>query len=90
MGGNTESEEFEDDDVEEVSEDEDLDLDRVIRDLDIAKRHTPRVGEPAWRQLERRLEQKQTAELISDFEDYDVGDDDDSGRTARRRTPRQY
>jgi hypothetical protein len=32
------------------------------------------VGEPAWRRLEQRLEQKHTAELISDFEDYDVGD----------------
>jgi hypothetical protein len=34
------------------------------------------VGEPAWRRLEQRLEQRRTAELISDFEDYDV---DDSG-----------
>jgi hypothetical protein len=32
------------------------------------------VGEPAWRRLEQRLEQKRTAELISDFEDYDIGD----------------
>jgi hypothetical protein len=90
MGGNSESEEFEDDDVEEVPEDEDLDLDRVIRDLDMTKRRTPRVGEPAWRQLERRLEQKQTAELISDFDDYDVGESDDAGSTPRHRMPRQH
>jgi hypothetical protein len=39
-----------------------------------------KVGEPAWRRLEQRLEQKHTAELISDFEDYDIGGDgDDSG-----------
>ena len=30
--------------------------------------------EPAWRRLERRMEQQHTAELISDFEDYDIGD----------------
>ncbi len=33
-----------------------------------------RSGEPAWRRLEQRLEQKRTAELISDFEDYDIGE----------------
>jgi len=32
-----------------------------------------KVGEPAWRRLEQRLEQKRTAELISDLEDYDIG-----------------
>ena len=47
---------------------------RVIKDMEIAKRRAPKGGEPAWRRLERRMEQQHTAELISDFEDYDIGD----------------
>ena len=35
------------------------------------------TGDPAWRRLERLLEDKRTAELTSDFEDYDIGVDDD-------------
>jgi hypothetical protein len=89
MGGNTDSDEFEDDDGGEVAGDTDLDVDRVIRDMDIAKRRAPKAGEPAWRRLEQRLEQKHTAELISDFEDYDVGDAADKGAGQKRRTRRQ-
>jgi hypothetical protein len=74
MGGNTDSDEFEEDDADEVAGDDDLDLDRAIKDMEIAKRRSVKVGEPAWRRLEQRLEQKRTAELISDFEDYDIGD----------------
>ena len=32
------------------------------------------MGDPAWRRLERLREDKHFAELISDFEDYDIGD----------------
>lgn len=74
MGGNTDSDEFEEDDAEEVAGDDDLDLDRAIKDMEIAKRRSIKVGEPAWRRLEQRMEQKRTAELISDFEDYDIGE----------------
>jgi hypothetical protein len=74
MGGNTDSDEFEEDDAEAVAGDDDFDLDRAIKDMEIAKRRSVKVGEPAWRRLEQRLEQKRTAELISDFEDYDIGD----------------
>ncbi len=81
MGGNTDSDEFEEDDAEEVAGDDDLDLDRAIKDMEIAKRRSVKVGEPAWRRLEQRLEQKRTAELISDFEDYDIGD---PGARSRR------
>jgi hypothetical protein len=73
MGGNPDSDEFEEDDADEVAGDDDLDLDRAIKDMEIAKRRTVKVGEPAWRRLEQRLEQKRTAELISDLEDYDIG-----------------
>ena len=74
MGGNSDSDEFEDDESEDIGAETDIDLDRVIRDMDIAKRRAPKAGEPAWRRLEQRLEQKHIAEQISDFEDYDVGD----------------
>jgi hypothetical protein len=75
MGGNTDSDEFDDDDdVAEDPGDEQLDLDRAIKDLESARRRGQRGGEPAWRRLEQRAEQKHTAELISDFEDYDIGE----------------
>jgi hypothetical protein len=73
MGGNPDSDEYEEDDADETAGDDDLDLDRAIKDMEIAKRRTVKVGEPAWRRLEQRLEQKRTAELISDLEDYDLG-----------------
>jgi hypothetical protein len=74
MGGNPDSDEFEEDDADEDVVDDDADLDRAIKDMEIAKRRSVKVGEPAWRRLEQRLEQKRTAELISDFEDYDIGE----------------
>ncbi len=80
MGANPDSDEFEEDDADEVAGDDDLDLDRAIKDMEIAKRRTVKVGEPAWRRLEQRLEQKRTAELISDLEDYDIGQVDESTR----------
>jgi hypothetical protein len=80
MGANPDSEEFEEDDADEVTGDDDLDLDRAIKDMEIAKRRAVKVGEPAWRRLEQRLEQKRTAELISDIEDYDIGLGDERER----------
>ena len=75
MSGSQESEDFEaDDEGEESVDDDGLDVDRVIKDMEIAKRRTAKSGEPAWRRLERRMEQQHTAEMISDFEDYDIGD----------------
>ena len=79
MNEKSESEEFEDEDADEpVSEVEetDVDLDQVIKDLDLAKRRGQKVGDPAWRRLEKLLEDKRTAELTSDFDDYDIGDDE--------------
>jgi hypothetical protein len=75
MTGSQESEDFDaDDEVDESVDNEDLDVDRVIKDMEFAKRRSAKGGEPAWRRLERRMEQQHTAELISDFEDYDIGD----------------
>jgi hypothetical protein len=78
MSEKSESDEFEsEEDDEPVIEEGDVDLDQVIKDLDLAKRRGQRAGDPAWRRLERLLEEKRTAELTSDFEDYDVGGDEE-------------
>jgi len=81
--------EFEDEDAAEepvAEEGGDVDLDQVTKDLDLAKRRGQKVGDPAWRRLERLLEAKRTAELTSDFEDYEIGvDDDDAKRSKRHR-----
>ena len=75
MGEKPESDEFEDEEAEAVPGDEEsLDVDRLMQDLDKRKRGAPRGAEPAWRKLERLLEQKRTSELLSDFDDYDIGD----------------
>ena len=84
MSEKPESDEFEDEDADEpVSEDTDIDLDQVIKDLDLAKRRGARNGDPAWRRLEKLLEEKRTAELTSDFDDYDIGDEEGSARRAK-------
>jgi hypothetical protein len=55
----------------------------------MAKRRGQKAGDPAWRRLERLLEDKRTAELTSDFEDYDIGldDEDDEGMGKARHRP---
>jgi hypothetical protein len=86
-----ESDEFEEeDDVEATSSDEDVDLDQINKDLDLAKKRGQKLGDPAWRRLERLREEKNTAELTSDFDDYEVGDDDgtDAGSGKGPRIPR--
>jgi hypothetical protein len=89
MSEKPESDEFEDEEPEEpVSGDGDVDLDQVIKDLDLAKRRGQKAGDPAWRRLERLLEDKHTAELTSDFEDYEIGDDGGDGPRRARRKPR--
>jgi hypothetical protein len=81
MAEKPESEEFEDEETDEVAGGEDsLDVDRLMQDLDKRKRGAPKGAEPAWRKLERLLEQKRTSELLSDFDDYDIGD----GRRPRK------
>ncbi|TLY87983.1 MAG: hypothetical protein E6K37_04605, partial [Gammaproteobacteria bacterium] len=69
MSEKPESDEIEDEELDEpVSDGGDVDLDQVIKDLDLAKRRAQKVGDPAWRRLERLLEEKHTAELTMDFE----------------------
>ncbi len=75
MSEKPESDDFEDEDGEESSsDDESLDVDRLMQDLDKRKRGVVRGSEPAWRKLERLLEQKRTSEQLLDFDDYDLGD----------------
>jgi hypothetical protein len=76
MNEKPESEEF-DEDEEEVAFEatSEVDFDRLAKDLDAAKKRGQKLGDPAWRRLERRLEDKHTAELTSDFDDYDITDE---------------
>lgn len=85
MNEKPESEEFDDEEADEILEGgDDVDVDRVIRDLDQARRRGSKApGDPAWRRLERMLEDKRTAELTSDFDDYDIGLED--GERPRRK-----
>ena len=78
MNEKPESEEFDDEEVEEILEaGDDVDVDRVIRDIDQARRRgAPKQGDPAWRRLERMREDKRTAELTIAFDAYDIGLDD--------------
>ena len=83
MSEKPESDEFEDEESEDVAGDEEsLDVDRLMQDLDKRKRGAPKGVEPAWRKLERMLEQKRTSELLSDFDDYDL---DEGSRRPKRR-----
>ena len=76
MSEKPESDEFEEDeDDTPVSDGADVDLDQVNKELDLAKRRGQKLGDPAWRRLERIIEDKRVAELTSDFDDYDIGDD---------------
>lgn len=73
-----ESDEFEEDDAEDAAPVDDVDVDHIMRDVDSQRRRAPKGAEPAWRRLERVMEERRTAELLSDFDDYEIGDADDS------------
>ena len=72
-----ESEEFDDEADDAVADSDDSDIDSLLNDLGRAKRGTVPQGEPAWRKLEKYREQRETAEQVSDFDDYDIDNDDD-------------
>ncbi len=82
MSEKPESEEFDEDDADEAVDSDDPQLEHLIKDLESQKRRGgPKAGEPAWRRLEKYMENKRTAELLSDFDDYDIGDS--AGRAAQ-------
>jgi len=79
MSEKPESDEFEEEDAEEtVPGADDVDVDHIMRDVDSQRRRAPKGAEPAWRRLERVMEDRRTAELLSDFDDYDIRGDDDA------------
>lgn len=78
MSEKPEADEFDEEEDDDAAVDsEDLDVDHLIEDLDKRKESAAKVGEPAWRRLERIREERQTAEQLSDFDDYDIGLDDE-------------
>jgi hypothetical protein len=77
MSEKPESDEFEEEDVEDVSPGgDDVDVDHIMRDVETQRRRAPKGAEPAWRRLERVMEERRTAELLSDFDDYEIDDAD--------------
>jgi hypothetical protein len=72
-GEKPETDEFDEEDAEEPAPGGDeLDVDHIMRDVESARRRAPKGCEPAWRRLERVMEERRTAELMSDFDDYQI------------------
>jgi len=86
MSERPEQDDFED----EIELDSGEDVDQVIRDFDQSRRRSPPKGsgDPAWRRLEQMREEKRTADLISDFDDYDIGDGE--SKPARGKRPGRH
>lgn len=80
-----ESDEFDDEADEAATDNDDTDIDSLLNDLGRAKRGSAPQGEPAWRKLEKYREQRETAELVSDFDDYEIDNDNEGGSRPRRR-----
>ena len=79
MSEKPESDEFEEEDAEDTAPGgEDVDVDHIMRDVDSQRRRAPKGAEPAWRRLERVMEERRTAELMSDFDDYEIAGADDA------------
>src|SRR5260370_20719147 len=78
MSEKPESDEFEEEDAEDAAPGGDeVDVDHIMRDVESQRRRAPKGAEPAWRRLERVMEERRTAELMSDFDDYEIADADD-------------
>jgi len=83
MSEKPESDEFEEEDAEDIAPGgDDVDVDHIMRDVESQRRRAPKGGEPAWRRLERVMEERRTAELLSDFDDYEIGDADEDTEAA--------
>jgi hypothetical protein len=73
MSEKPESDEFEEEDAEDAPPGgDDVDVDHIMRDVESQRRRAPKGAEPAWRRLERVMEERRTAELLSDFDDYKI------------------
>ncbi|PZN30241.1 MAG: hypothetical protein DIU71_12640 [Proteobacteria bacterium] len=84
MSEKPESEEFDEEEDDAIVDGDDLELDHLIEDIDKRKRSGAKPAEPAWRRLERYREERYTAELLSDLDDYDIEDDDGAMKRRRR------
>jgi hypothetical protein len=82
MSEKPESDEFEEEDAEDTAPVDDVDVDHIMRDVESQRRRAPKGAEPAWRRLERVMEERRTAELLSDFDDYEIGDDSDAAEES--------
>jgi len=83
MSEKPESEEFEEEDAEDAAPGgDDVDVDHIMRDVDSQRRRAPKGAEPAWRRLERVMEERRTAELMSDFDDYEIAGAEDGADGA--------
>jgi hypothetical protein len=92
MSEKPESDEFEEEDAEDAAPGGDeVDVDHIMRDVESQRRRAPKGAEPAWRRLERVMEERRTAELMSDFDDYEIADADgdasDSGDSDEAEEP---
>jgi hypothetical protein len=90
MSEKPDTEDFDDPDADELLGDgEDLDLERVNKDLEHSRKRAPKGGgDPAWRRLEDLREQKRLRELTSDFDDYDIGLAEPGQARKSRQAPR--
>ncbi len=83
MSEKPESDEFEEEDAEDTPPGgDDVDVDHIMRDVESQRRRAPKGAEPAWRRLERVMEERRTAELMSDFDDYEIGNTDDDADSS--------
>ncbi len=83
MSEKPESEEFEEEDAEDAAPGgDDVDVDHIMRDVDSQRRRAPKGAEPAWRRLERVMEERRTAELMSDFDDYEIAGAESGAESA--------
>jgi Ni/Co efflux regulator RcnB len=86
MSEKQEADEFDEDEDEDTLDggDEEVDLARLTKDMDLARRRGVKQGVPAWRKLELLAEQRRTAELTSDFDDYELEDPKPARRPSLR------
>ncbi len=83
MSEKPESDEFEEEDAEDTAPGGDeVDVDHIMRDVESQRRRAPKGAEPAWRRLERVMEERRTAELMSDFDDYEITDATDTAAVS--------
>ena len=88
MSEKPESDEFEEEEADEpAAGGEDVDVEHIMRDVDSQRRRAPKGAEPAWRRLERVMEERRTAELLSDFDDYEI-DKGGARKAPKKKKPR--